>query len=65
MEKNQIICPFCNKSYDSISIEPLKEWTRGIDIVKRVKCPYCGEVYRIYSGTKKNGEEYTYTMKTV
>jgi uncharacterized Zn finger protein len=62
--ENKINCPFCNKFYDLTSLKPLKEWTRGMDIVKRVKCPNCGKVHRIYLGSKKDGGEYSYTMKS-
>ncbi len=63
MEQDKVNCPFCNESYEVSKVKIIKEWTRGIEKVKRVKCPSCGELHRIYSGTKQDGTEYLYTMR--
>ena len=49
----EVECPSCRRLSKEYAV--LAEWTMQSQIVNRVKCAFCKNVFRIYQGEKQDG----------
>lgn len=56
----EVECPSCRRLSKEYVV--LAEWTMQSQVVNRVKCAFCKNVFRIYQGEKQDGTQYFYTI---